>query len=220
MNYGKWIADGIKKDGKSAVGLAKAITKALRLSAPMHRGTIYKMIKGQRKIYSEELPPIAEYIEEPVPNMSIQSSLQNLQTLPIEREIAAGVWREADASILPDLGTVTVPTDLEYPAAKHIAYRMRDDSMVASGILDGDAVICIKSDDPPSDGRQVIVERKRAGLVETSARITSVLKDRIEYICNEHKPIVVASGNKRKSATEPESVKVVAIIRRVMRILK
>lgn len=219
--HGKWIADGLKKEGKSAVGLAKALTKALKLETPMHRGTIYKMVKGTRKIYSNELAPIAAYIEEPVPNLSVQSSLENLQTLRIEREIGAGFWREADEESVPDIGTIVVPTDFEYPSAKHIAYRMKGDCMASAGILAGDTLICIAPEDEQlSDGKQVVIERVRAGLIETSPRVTKMYKDRVEFICTGQKPVVIpaTNGNKKK-ASESETVKVVAIIRRVTRIL-
>lgn len=220
--YGKWIADGLKKEGKSAVGLANALTKALKLETPMHRGTIYKMVKGTRKIYSGELAPIAAYIEEPVPNLSVQSSLENLQTLRIEREIGAGFWREEDEESVPDIGTIVVPTDFEYPTAKHIAYRMKGDCMASAGILAGDTLICIAPEDEQlSDGKQVVIERVRAGLIETSPRVAKMYKDRIEFICTGQKPVVlpVASGSSKKKANDTETVKVVAIIRRVTRIL-
>lgn len=220
MMYGKWIASGLKKEGKSAVGLAKAISKALKLDPPMHRGTIYKMTKGTRKIYSNELGPIAAYLEEPVPHLSIQGSLENLQTLRVEREIGAGFWREVDEEIVPDIGTIVVPTDFEFPEAAHTAYRMKGDSMITCGILDGDIMICIATNDHVIDGRQVVIERTRAGLIETSPRVAKVFKDRTEYLCNGHKTVVVLANTKKKTPTDSESVQVVAIIRRVTRILR
>lgn len=221
MAYAKWIAEGLHKEGKSAVGLAKALTKALKLKTPMHRGTIYKMVKGTRKIYSQELAPIAAYLEEPVPNLSVQGSLENLQTLRIERDIGAGFWREADSDTVPDIGTIVVPTDPEFPNAKHIAYRMKGDSMGPSGIVDGDTVICIEpGGESIADGKQVVIERARAGLIETSPRLVKVFKDRVEYVCASNKPVVVSSSQKKRNGADSETVKVVAIIRRVTRILR
>ncbi len=220
MTYGKWIAEGLKKEGKSAIGLAKALKQALKLKKPMHRTTIYKMINGTRKIYSNELAPIAAYIEEPVPNMSVQSSLENLQTIRVQREIGAGFWREGDEETVPELGTIVVPTDPDHPAATHLAYRMKGDCMGASGILDSDTVICIESNEQLTDGKQVVIERLRSGLIETSPRVVRLFKDRIEYHCAGHKPVVVSNNKKKSGVSESESVKVVAIIRRVTRILR
>jgi SOS-response transcriptional repressor LexA len=218
--YAKWIAEGIKKEGKSAIGLAKALTKALKLKKPMHRTTIYKMTDGSRKIYSHELAPIAAYIEESIPNVSVQSSLENLQTLRIEREIGAGFWREADEESVPDIGTIVVPTDFEYPTATHIAYRMKGDCMTSAGILDGDTLICIAPvEEKLSDGKQVVIERLRAGLIETSPRVVKIHKDHIEYICSGHKPVITPLSGSKKKVNDTETVTVVAIIRRITRIL-
>lgn len=215
--YDRWIKQGLKKPGKSAIGLAKALTKALKLDTPMHRGTIYKMMAGTRKIFSNELAPIAAYLEEPVPNMPTQSSLQNLQTLRVEKELGAGVWREQDDEAVPNADTIVVLTDFEHPSATHFAFRIRGNSMVSAGMLDGDIVICISSDDPVADGKLVVVERVRAGLVETSARLARVYKDRTEFICDGHKPIIV--HNTKKKSVENETIRVVAVIRQITRTL-
>src|SRR6266851_8822327 len=98
MTYSKWIREGIDKPGKSAVGLAEAITKALKLKKPMHRITIYKMISGKRSVYSEELTPIANYIEEPIPNLPSQILSADIVKVPISGVIGAGIWVEPEVS--------------------------------------------------------------------------------------------------------------------------
>lgn len=164
--YSTWIKNGIHKPGKSAVGLAKAITKALRISPPMHRITIYKMISGKRSVYSEELGPIASYIEEPVPNLN---QAQPVVNVPIIGTVHAGAWTEGDSE--SGLDSIPVHHDIDHPNAKMFAYRVSGDSMASVGIIDGDVIVCI----PPngielSDGKQVVIKRTRAGLVEYSAR--------------------------------------------------
>lgn len=213
--YATWIKNGIAKPGKSAIGLAQAITKALKLKKPMHRITIYKMISGKRSVYSEELAPIAAYIEEPIPNMP--SAMADLISIPIAAEIGAGVWTErVDTG---PLGAIVAPKDQTFPNSKAIAYAIKGDSMVNVGILEGDVVICIPpQDDEIEDGRQVVIERERSGLVELSARIVKKYKDRVEYVVaspneSRYKPCVVPN----KGSSKNETVKVVAIIRRVTR---
>jgi SOS-response transcriptional repressor LexA len=213
--YSKWISEGIKKKGKSAVGLAAYLTKALKLKTPMHRGTIYKMINGKRKVFVEEFAPISEYIEEPVPS---QIPIGDLLTLKIEKEVTAGVWIEQGTEQKP-LGSIVTPRDFAYPTAVHRAFRVGGDSMMKAGILDGDTVLCVEPEEGNKieDGKWVIVERTRAGLVETSARILHTYNDRTEFVSADgesQKPVIVRGG---KRGHDNEQVRVVAIIRRIIR---
>ena len=218
--YGKWIKKGIDKPGKSAVGLAAFISKALKLKKPMHRVTVYKMIAGTRSVYSEELAPISTYIEEPIPYLpAIQTvQLMDVVSIQIEREIGVGLWFEPDIAKEPSrLGVVVVPRDVDFPESKAVAFICRGDSMIDAAILDGDVLVCIPpTDDANVEGRQVIIERNRAGLIELSPRMVSIYKDRIEYRSCSHagnyKPIVVRKSGKKTD----ETVKVVAIIRQVI----
>lgn len=213
--YSNWVASGIKKPGKSVVGLAEHLTKALKLRTPMHRGTIYKIISGTREVAVQELDPIAEYIEEPIP---LKAPIGEVLTIPLERYVEAGVWIEVSSDLQP-VGIIATPRDFLEPDAVHRAFCMRGDSMVNVGIFNHDALICIEpASQKPEDGKLVILERTRSGLMEVSARLSRVYKDRVEYVCasdnDAHKPVVVRQG--RKSA-DGETVKTVAIIRRVMR---
>jgi SOS-response transcriptional repressor LexA len=213
--YSKWVADGIKKPGKNAVGLAQHLTKALKLKRPMHRGTIHKIIAGTRNVAVQELDPISEYIEEPIP---LKAPIGEVLTLPLERFVEAGVWSEVSSDSHP-VDTISTPRDFLEPNAVHRAFCMRGDSMVKVGIFDRDALICIEpTSQKPEDGKFVIIERTRAGLVETSARLTKVYKDHVEYVCasdsEAYKPVIVRAGRK---GAEGETVKTVAIIRRSTR---
>lgn len=216
--YSKWVANGIKKPGKSAVGLAEHLSKILKLKTPMHRGTIYKIIAGTRDVAVEELEPISEYIEETIP---LRAPVGELLTIPLEKFVEAGAWKEVSTDLPPPVGSITTPRDFVEPNAVHRAFCMKGDSMVKMGIFDGDALICIEpASQKPEDGKLVIIERTRAGLVETSARLTKVYKDRVEYVCasdiEAYKPVVIRSGRK---TTDNEAVKTVAVIRRVVRIV-
>lgn len=212
--YSKWINDGVHKPGKSAAKLAKALGH--------HRGTVYKMIAGTREIRLDELPVISKYIEEPVP-MPFQTAITSgeLVTIPIEYKVGVGCWHEAGVSTGNNLGVITAPRDTIYKAATHKAYVFSGDSMVYAGILDGDILIGVEPDKNITTvtGNLVIVSRDRAGVVEMSARIITVLKDKIEYKVaspNEtYKPIIVANKGKHT-----EEVRVVAVIRRISRDLR
>lgn len=210
--YADWIKRGIHKPGKSAVGLAQAITKALKLKTPMHRVTVHKMVSGKRSVYSEELLPISIYIEEPIPNLNTNSL--GVVSIPIVGECCAGTWTEGEALISGS--TISAPRDIEFENAELTAYDMRGSSMVLAGIIDGDVLICIPpEDDEIKDGKQVVIRRTRTGLVELSARVVHIVDDRTEYhtacIDNRYKPVVVQRNNK------DEKIEVVAIVRRVIR---
>jgi hypothetical protein len=218
--YSKWVNRGIHKPGKSAVGLAEALTKALKLSKPMHRGTIYKIIAGTREIHLNELAPIAAYIEEPIPLLP----MGELLTIPIERELSIGTWYEVGTVNNIHLGSVIIPKDQEFPESEHRAFILKDDSMIDVGILNGDVIVCISAESQkPVDGTLIIIERKRAGLVEMSARRVLTFNDRVEYAaCREngdiYKPVIVTK--KKRSSSENETVRIVAIIRRRTGIVK
>jgi hypothetical protein len=59
MIYQQWLESGLSKPGKNDRELAKRLK--------LHPSAIYKMIVGDRRILADELPTIAEYIEEPIP---------------------------------------------------------------------------------------------------------------------------------------------------------
>jgi SOS-response transcriptional repressor LexA len=224
--YADWIKKGLRKPGKTAVGLAQAITKALKLKKPMPRQTVYKMTWGARTVYSEELAPIAAYIEEPIPNIPthIPTHITDVVSISVQCEIGAGIWIEPGVSEpATNIGTILAPKDHVFPHSKLLAYAFKGDSMLSVGILDGDVLICIPSrDDEIEDGRQVVIERNRAGLIERSARIVMKHSDRTEYVVAsphdaKYKPCIVHKKGKRPHGSENETVKVVAIIRRVTR---
>lgn len=215
----EWIKQGVHKPGKSAPGLAQAITKALKLESPMHRGTIYKMIAGTREVKADELAPISEYIGEPIPLPTpMQSVVGDFITVPIEREIRPGTWFE-ESGKPGGLGSIMTPRDHNYPHARHHAYLFRGDSMRKSGLLDGDIIICVSPDGDISDGKLVVVERNRSGLVELSVRVVNSYKDRTEYTDDGSAPLVRKTTGKR-AKSDVENVNVVAVVRKITRNVK
>lgn len=207
--YANWIKLGTEKPGKSRRGLAEHLTKALSLARPMHRQAVYKMIRGTRDVQAEELKPISDYIEEPIP--LIENDLSPMITLRVEHELSPGRWFEKNHHTV-DFGTVTVPRDFEYPSAQHFAYISRSNSMGAHRIFDGDIVIGVRpnSIEEVEDGALVIVKRTRGDLIELSARVAHVSKHQIEFSASSsEKPFAMQLPKPRKST---ENIEVVAII--------
>lgn len=201
--------------------MAQAITKALKLKTPMHRGTIYKMIAGTRDIRTDELAPIANYIGEPIPlPLPVQSSVGEFITIPIEREVRPGIWVEDSVSGGVDLGSIVATRDDEFPLARHRAFLFRGDSMRQAGLLDGDTIICIEPETEEAvPGKIVVIERNRGGLVEVSARVLNSYKDRVEY-ADDVNPPIVRKTTERRTKNDSESIKVVAVVRRITRNVK
>lgn len=217
--YREWIAKGTKKPGKSRAGLAKAITEALRLDPPMSRTTIYKIIAGTREIHASELEPASRYMEEPIPRIADLIVQADHTTVPIIGNLHVGVWLDPDVQPEP-LGTIVIPKDHVYPDLPHLAFVMKDDSMDAIRIFEGDIVVCVGFKEARVKlvtGMKVVIERKNtAGLIERTLRAVEVHNGGVEYksLCTgkEYKSIAL-----NKAKTSGERITVLGILRRSMR---
>lgn len=205
--YQSWVKRGIAKPGKSAMGLAEVLG--------IGRTRVYKLIAGTNKIKPEMLLKISKYIEEPIPKLDFES----VAVIEIEREIGVGVWFERDTETASALGSIITPRDFEFPRAVHHAYLFKGDSMDREGIFDGNVILCIETDDELQNGRLVVIERDRGGVIEVSARKVFMFKDRVEYRTSSNNetyaPIVVP--NKGKSG---ETVTILSVVRRTTRDFK
>jgi SOS-response transcriptional repressor LexA len=146
-------------------------------------------------------------------------------TVPANRVIGSGHWVEEGTTSDDSLSqTVVIFRDSQFPDAKHLAFQYVGDSMDKAGFLDGDMVVCVdfkESGIELVDGQQVVIERNRAGLIDTSIRIVSVERDKIEFQpCSSnpaHKPIVISSKTGKVVGNPNERVDVVAIVRHLAR---
>jgi phage repressor protein C with HTH and peptisase S24 domain len=119
--YIDWIKRGLQKKGKTQIGLAKALGVA--------HPQITRLLQSHRRLKADEIPKIAEYLEEPPPARAI----------PIVGYIGAG------AEVLPfddfqsseGLDAVPAPPDF----TDGIALSVRGDSMWPK-YEDGDIVLC------------------------------------------------------------------------------
>jgi hypothetical protein len=71
-----WLAQGLKKPGKSIPGVAYAIG--------YHRSAVDKLLAGKRNFHVQELEKIAAYLEEPVPLQSSATDSARLRELEEE----------------------------------------------------------------------------------------------------------------------------------------
>lgn len=57
----EWLVAGLQKNGKDVAGLAKRLK--------IHPSAIYKLMAGTRDFHLTEIKPIADYIDEPIPDL-------------------------------------------------------------------------------------------------------------------------------------------------------
>lgn len=216
-----WLANGMTKPEMKVPALAAKLG--------LNRTAIYKLMKGTQPIKTRELPIIALYIGEPVPPLPGEEKWQTSKrasrrstgpvatTIEIEREIGIGTWSEDGQLRDADIKTISIVVSPEFPSAQHHAYKFKGDSMDDIGVLDGDIIFCVAYEDTastPLDGKAVVIERNRAGLIEVSLRIAKVFSDRVEYVTasrnQSYKPVIVDKKGKVKNELN-ETVKVVSV---------
>lgn len=207
----EWLKSGLRKPSKRAVDLASKLGVA--------RSAVYKMMAGTQAIKTEQLPIIATYIGEPIPGtIRVLSAFDTkVLNIEIEREIGIGTWYEDGQLRDAKIKTIAVVNSQQFPNAQHHAYRFKGDSMDDIGILDGDVIFCVAYEDTadiPLDGKAVVIERNRAGLIEVSLRIAKVFPDRTEFVTasktNTYKPVVVDKRGRVKNS-DGEKIKIVSV---------
>lgn len=179
-----WIADGLAKPGKSKGGLAKKLG--------VHQSAVTRILDGTRKIQIHEVPIIAEYIGNIIPDFdpSTNDILQSLQRIVDENEehaanphappvhvlgeVAAGVWRDVSAIDQAERDDSPFPTDTRYPAAAQFDLIVRGTSINRIA-RDGDHLRCVDvvmAGIEVAGGELVIVRRTRddGQLVEITAK--------------------------------------------------
>lgn len=92
--------------------------------------------------------------------------------IPVMGEVAAGVWREVEATDVSPFEPVPVAPNSKYPAGAQYGLVVRGTSMNRIAV-DGDVLVCLSVDvTEPADNDLVIFERCRAqeGLRETTVK--------------------------------------------------
>jgi hypothetical protein len=186
MDYRGWLKLGLQKPGKTHRELAVRINR--------HPSTIAKMLAGSKKIETDWLPIISEYIEEPIPTNGTtkgddpstvtMTSASPSVTIPVEGKVEAGAFREAEMLAHVKPRTIVVPRDRRYPFAQPRAYEVHGDSMDLLGIKDGHTVYGVDfagSGAALANYMIVVIERSRDGLVERSLKEVHVTEDYFEF---------------------------------------
>lgn len=128
-DYRAWLANGLKKDGIDVDSVAGALNK--------HRSVVYKMLQGERKFHANELPTIAEAINEPVPveDDPVTLQLKNTFVVSVSDYVADGVLRKTDGTAPKAAGAVVVFKDDDFPDAVVMGFRVSGDTFQRFGIF-------------------------------------------------------------------------------------
>lgn len=165
-----WVARGLKKPGKSQVGLARA----MGITQPQ----ITRLLAAERSLRVEEIAVVQRYLDEPFPFGEISPSSvldsQIIGQMPVLGRVAAGVWMEKDKPVDTEIGQIPLATDPAYPMRRQYAVQVIGDSMDLV-FPDGSYAVCVEAAGlQPAYNDLVIVRRAKGGLVErTIARFVT-----------------------------------------------
>jgi SOS-response transcriptional repressor LexA len=165
-----WIAEGLKKPGKTNVGLAQA----LGITQPQ----IPRIKAGERSLRAEEIPIVEAYLEEPFPYGHIGSGVfTDVKTvhgmagqMSVLFRVAAGVWMEEEVGTDP-IATIPFAQDPAYsPKRRQYAVQVDGDSM-NKVLPNGCYAIVVEADgQAPLNGDLVLVKRRHRGMVERTIK--------------------------------------------------
>ena len=221
-----WIDAGLKKPGKKKNALATAIGRS--------PSTITDIMKGKRRIGIEEIPLIADYLDEPPPAMpgldlrskpEVKPAIEGrLSLVTVAGPVQAGAFMPIDEFDQSEPESFYEPTDPDFPRARRTAFDVIGDSMnrlEPTPILPGSRVIGVNYDDigiPLRDRMVVVVQQEReAGFLrEWSIKQIELLDDAVVFHPRSsnvrHKPIVVSRDLK---ADDGRQVSILALVREI-----
>lgn len=167
----EWVAKGLKKEGKTQVGLASA----MGITQPQ----IYRLLQGERSLRVEEVRVVEHYLDEPFPFGQISERGGNrlldvngmAGQMPVRHRVQAGVWMEVDGALDENIGTIPFARDPSYaPTREQYAVQVVGDSMDRV-LPDGCYAIVVAADgQTPIHGDLVIVKRTHRGLLERTIK--------------------------------------------------
>lgn len=179
--FQRWVFNGLKKEGKSKGGLAKALG--------VHAAQVTRILEGTRKIKATEVSMIASYLDDPspvigavglttiAPHDPLRAGIFGTRQTKIIAEIGGGMWFEAET--LESVGrsdsshpSVPAVPDARYEGMKQFAVKVVGKDMDRA-IPQGFFAVCVpywEARTALTENDVVLVERRRNGLVEGSLR--------------------------------------------------
>jgi SOS-response transcriptional repressor LexA len=159
----EWIAEGLKKPGKSKSELAKKLGRAPSM--------ITALLKGGRELKAREVKIIADYLEIVPPDVESPEPEPQIRTAYIRGDVAGGVWAEPGLEFEPIPTTVVI--DARWPDNSVYLLRVRGTSINRQA-RDGDLILCLDIHAAPrpfAAGDWVVAERSgHDGRLETTVK--------------------------------------------------
>lgn len=154
--YRLWLRKGLEKPGKSQRGLAKV----LKID-PM---AVSRLVAGTRRFQLDELPKIAYYIDEPLPEIGLPLKLSSTTSrgICVMGRVSSKTWQEGDV----DLGEIAGVVDRRFPIEHQRAFLV-DENMPNFNVTNGSYLVCVSYGiygHYATDGALCVAERARDGL--------------------------------------------------------
>lgn len=129
-----------------------------------------------RKIATAMKIAVAEIFGEVIPSMT--------PGMAVLGEVQAGVWKEAEVADELRYPPLPIFPDHVYSKVRQFALRVRGDSMNRV-VQDGMYIVCASWPElgrEPEDGDLVVVERRRAGLIETTLKRVRIENGSVVFV--------------------------------------
>ena len=166
-----WIAQGLRKEGRTQAGLARA----LGVTQPQ----ITRLLAGERSLRVEELGAVEAYLDEKFPYGQISpgdgfvrdATGMGQGSMPVKYRVQAGSWLEVDGQNDDIVTTIPFSRDPAYPASREqYAVQIVGDSMDRV-FPDGSYAIVVAADgQEPVHNDLLVVRRTMRGLVERTVK--------------------------------------------------
>jgi hypothetical protein len=152
-DYAKWLELGLKKDGISVEAVAASVS--------LNRSALYKIMRGKRKMKTEEIPLIAAAIDEPIPTGNNTVTVNVSSLVSVE-------W----SKLKPVRGEAQLSMTHEPHARSHCAFRVAGEcDQRITTVREGDDIACVGYPVPLRNNALVVVERVRGKTKECALRM-------------------------------------------------
>lgn len=193
--------------------------KELSIRAGLDESIVSKIFrKPEAKPQVDTIMALARALEISVDELmtGLVQPLRKPTLVPVYGEVAAGIWREEDVWDEAKYAPVPVVPS-RYPGLEQRAWHVSGDSMDKAGIVEGAFIITVdywSVRNAPLDGDIVVVEQRRAGLVQRTCKEVRTFPGRVELHPRstnpKWEPIVLPAGN--QNADDGKEVEIVGLV--------
>ena len=173
--FQEWLQRGLKKPGKSQIGLAKFLDQA--------PSVVSRMVTGKRPLRGGEIERISLYLDEPPPFSRAESRVGTSRLIPVLAVALEGAWREDPEALKPSVPYVFGVRRSNRDERQK--YAIEISRLQAAATVEADFAVCV----PLSELRRAIraddmlhVVRSRGGLQQILVRMVQKEGDALNLI--------------------------------------